>query len=427
MRVTIHPSRAHGSVTAPPSKSVAHRALIAGAFSGGVLIDNVAYSVDIDATLSCLAALGARVEKGSNGPDGNVAIGGLTLAGIPDGATLDCRESGSTLRFLIPIAMLSGKTVHFTGSERLMQRPLGIYADLAARNGGVFALAGQTLTVCGGLSAGRYEIPGNISSQFITGLLFALSLAGAPSEILVTGAFESSSYTDITVRVLRDFGVSVQRDDRRFLIPANSSPDGSFEGLCRICRYTVEGDCSNAAFLEALALLGGPLEIRGVPVDTAQGDRVYYEMLHSLADGTCREFDLSDCPDLAPCLFAMAAYYGGAHFTGTARLAIKESDRARACAEELERFGVAVTVGENDVTIGGATIADSGAANAPAPGLHAPTSVLSGHNDHRIVMAMALLCTVTGGTIDGAEAVAKSYPDFFAVIADAGIAVDWED
>lgn len=426
MRVTIHPSRAHGSVTAPPSKSVAHRALIAGAFSGGVLIDNVAYSVDIDATLSCLAALGARVEKGSNGPDGNVAIGGLTLADIPDGATLDCRESGSTLRFLIPIAMLSGKTVHFTGSERLMQRPLGIYADLAARNGGVFDLAGQTLTVCGGLSAGRYEIPGNISSQFITGLLFALSLAGAPSEILVTGAFESSSYTDITVRVLRDFGASVQRDDRRFLIPANSSPDGSFEGLCRICRYTVEGDCSNAAFLEALALLGGPLEILGVPADTAQGDRVYYEMLHSLADGTCREFDLSDCPDLAPCMFAMAAYYGGAHFTGTARLAIKESDRARACAEELDRFGVAVTVGENDVTIGGAANG-SGAANAPAPGLHAPTSVLSGHNDHRIVMAMALLCTVTGGTIDGAEAVAKSYPDFFAVIADAGIAVDWED
>ena len=442
MRVTIHPSRAHGSVTAPPSKSVAHRALIAGAFSGGVLIDNVAYSVDIDATLSCLAALGARVEKGSNGPDGNVAIGGLALADIPDGATLDCRESGSTLRFLIPIAMLSGKTVHFTGSERLMQRPLGIYADLAARNGGVFALAGQTLTVCGGLSAGRYEIPGNISSQFITGLLFALSLADAPSEILVTGAFESSSYTDITVRVLRDFGVPVQRDDRRFLIPANSSADGSFAHLCRIHRYTVEGDCSNAAFLEALALLAGrtdasaqedSLEVLGVPADTAQGDRVYCEMLHSLADGSCREFDLSDCPDLAPCMFAMAAYCGGAHFTGTARLAIKESDRASACAEELAKFGVAVTVGENDVTIGGAAIgggaanAGSGAENAPALSLHAPTAVLSGHNDHRIVMAMALLCTVTGGTIDGAEAVAKSYPDFFAVIAAAGIALEWED
>ena len=435
MRVTIQPSRARGSVTAPPSKSVAHRALIAGAFSGGVLIENVAYSVDIDATLSCLAAFGARVEKGSNGPAGNVALGGLSLADIPDDVTLDCHESGSTLRFLIPIAMLSGKTVHLFGSERLMQRPLGIYADIAAQGGGVFELSGRMLTVRGGLSAGRYEIPGNVSSQFITGMIFALSLAGAPSEIVVTGAFESSSYTDITIRVLREFGVPVQREDRKFLIPANASPRGNFAQLCRICNYTVEGDCSNAAFLEALALLadrgearkagasaqespaaaaGSRLSVLGVPADTAQGDRVYYEMLHGLADGSCREFDLSDCPDLAPCLFAMAAYYGGARFTGTARLAIKESDRAKACAEELAKFGAAVSVGANDVAVS-------------CDMLHAPTELLSGHNDHRIVMALALLCTVTGGTVDGAEAVAKSYPDFFAVIADAGIALSWED
>ena len=419
MRVTIQPSRARGSVTAPPSKSVAHRALIAGAFSGGVLIENVAYSVDIDATLSCLAAFGARVEKGSNGPAGNVALGGLSLADIPDDVTLDCHESGSTLRFLIPIAMLSGKTVHLFGSERLMQRPLGIYADIAAQGGGVFELSGRMLTVRGGLSAGRYEIPGNVSSQFI----------------IVTDAFESSSCTDITIRVLREFGVPVQREDRKFLIPANASPRGNFAQLCRICNYTVEGDCSNAAFLEALVLLadrgearkagasaqespaaaaGSRLSVLGVPADTAQGDRVYCEMLHGLADGSCREFDLSDCPDLAPCLFAMAAYYGGAHFTGTARLAIKESDRAKACAEELAKFGAAVSVGANDVAVS-------------CDMLHAPTELLSGHNDHRIVMALALLCTVTGGTVDGAEAVAKSYPDFFAVIADAGIALSWED
>ena len=161
---------------------------------------------------------------------------------------------------------------------------------------------------------------------------------------------------------------------------------------------------------------GTGLTVLGVPAETAQGDRVYYGMLHSLADGSCREFDLSDCPDLAPCLFAMAAYYGGAHFTGTARLAIKESDRAKAMAEELTKFGVTVTVGENDVTV-----ACSGAAEVPGSGLHVPREILSGHNDHRIVMALSLLCTVTGGTIDGAEAVKKSYPDFFAVLAKAGI------
>jgi len=139
---------------------------------------------------------------------------------------------------------------------------------------------------------------------------------------------------------------------------------------------------------------------------------VYYEMLHEMADGR-KEFDVSDCPDLAPCLFAMAAYYGGAHFTGTARLAIKESDRGAAMAEELANFGAEVTVGANEVTVA-------------CEALHGPTRILGGHNDHRIVMALALLCTVTGGAIEGAEAVAKSYPDFFRVIAGAGIMVEME-
>ncbi len=425
MKVTIAPSKAKGFVTAPPSKSVAHRALICGACSDGTLVTGVAYSEDIDATLSCLEALGGRVEKSNNGPRGDVAVGSLALDRVPDGVTLDCNESGSTLRFLIPLAMLSGRTVHLTGSERLMQRPLGVYRELSEKNGGVFRLEGRTLTVRGGLSAGEIEVPGNISSQFITGLMLALSLASAPSRIRVTDRFESRSYTDITVRVLRDFGVDVRVEDRDFYIPARET--GS-RLACANRRYAVEGDCSNAAFLEALTMLSGELTVLGVPEDTAQGDRVYRGMLHALADGTCREFDLSDCPDLAPCMFAMAAYYGGAHFTGTARLAIKESDRAHACAEELAKFGVSVSVGENDVTVaGGAMTAGSGAENAPGSGLRAPTEILSGHNDHRIVMSAALLCTLTGGTIEGAEAVAKSYPDFFSVIEDAGISLKWED
>ncbi|MBO4627842.1 MAG: hypothetical protein J5645_07690, partial [Lachnospiraceae bacterium] len=385
-------------------------------------------------TLSCLAAMGARVERDADGIAGNVAIGGLSLDRVPDGVTLDCHESGSTLRFLIPMAMLSGRTVHFTGSERLMQRPLGVYEELSAKNGGVFRLEGRTLTVRGGLSAGEISVPGNISSQFITGLLLALSSASAPSRILVTDRFESSSYTDITVRVLRDFGRDVTRSDREFTVTPDAGAlvrgsiaagisavkeCGEAAGLTadrQYRQYAVEGDCSNAAFLEALAILAGDgaLTVAGVPEDTAQGDRVYREMLRGLADGSMREFDLSDCPDLAPCMFAMAAFFGGAHFTGTARLAIKESDRARACAEELAKFGASLTVGPNDVTVS-------------CEALHAPAEVLSGHNDHRIVMAMALLCTVTGGTIDGAEAVAKSYPDFFTVIAGAGIRLATEE
>ena len=438
MRVTIQPSRARGSVTAPPSKSVAHRALICGALTDFSSVSGLAWSEDILATCDCLRAMGAAIYQSDDKPD-SVLIGcrRLSIPGsgrfsaVPEGAILPCRESGSTLRFLLPLAMLSGRTVTFTGSERLMQRPLGIYQEIAAKNGGLFEQKDGTLTVRGGLCAGDYEIPGNISSQFITGLLIALSLAGGESRIRVTEPFESRSYTDITVAVMRDFGVTVQCEGNTFVLAGNAAYQKR--------PYNVEGDCSNAAFLEALALLsarpddeflsgqpgggfpaglqsGTGLTVLGVPAETAQGDRVYYEMLHSLADGSRREFDLSDCPDLAPCLFAMAAYYGGAHFTGTARLAIKESDRAKAMAEELAKFGVTVTVGENDVTV-----ACSGAADAPGSGLHVPTENLSGHNDHRIVMALSLLCTVTGGTIDGAEAVKKSYPDFFAVLAKAGI------
>ena len=438
MRVTIQPSRARGSVTAPPSKSVAHRALICGALTDFSSVSGLAWSEDILATCDCLRAMDAAIYQSDDKPD-SVLIGcrRLSIPGsgrfsaVPEGAILPCRESGSTLRFLLPLAMLSGRTVTFTGSERLMQRPLGIYQEIAAKNGGLFEQKDGTLTVRGGLCAGDYEIPGNISSQFITGLLIALSLAGGESRIRVTEPFESRSYTDITVAVMRDFGVTVQCEGNTFVLAGNAAYQKR--------PYNVEGDCSNAAFLEALALLsarpddeflpgqpgggfpaglqsGTGLTVLGVPAETAQGDRVYYGMLHSLADGSCREFDLSDCPDLAPCLFAMAAYYGGAHFTGTARLAIKESDRAKAMAEELTKFGVTVTVGENDVTV-----ACSGAAEVPGSGLHVPREILSGHNDHRIVMALSLLCTVTGGTIDGAEAIKKSYPDFFAVLAKAGI------
>ena len=424
MLVRIIPSRAHGTVYAPPSKSVAHRALICGALSKCSTVSGLAWSEDISATCDCLRAMGAKIERLS---EDTVAIGGLTLEGISDGAVLPCRESGSTLRFLLPIAMLSRKMVHFTGSARLMERPLGIYEEISTRRGGLFRREGQQITVCGGLSAGDYEVAGNISSQFITGLLLALSLADGESRIRVTEPFESRSYTDITVGVLREFGVPVGCEGNEFVIPSGHE----FSDLA----YTVEGDCSNAAFLEALAILaqrgnssavsdvvevkegapdrnrteadGRELTVLGVPEDTVQGDRVYYEMLHEMAAGR-KDFDLSDCPDLAPCLFAMAAYFGGAHFTGTARLAIKESDRGAVMAEELACFGAEVTVGANEVTVA-------------CEELHAPTRILSGHNDHRIVMALALLCTVTGGEIDGAEAVAKSYPDFFEVIREAGI------
>ncbi len=190
MRVTIVPSVARGMVTAPPSKSLAHRALICGALTDGSTISNVAYSQDIEATLRCLEAMGAVVDRRED----SVRIGGLNPFAIPEGAVLDCGESGSALRFLLPLCLMSSHPVVLTGRQRLMVRPLEIYEQICREQGLCFERAGNRITVCGPLRAGEYAIAGNISSQFITGLLMALPLLAEDSSLQVTGALESASY-----------------------------------------------------------------------------------------------------------------------------------------------------------------------------------------------------------------------------------------
>ncbi len=390
MMVQITPSVARGRVTAPPSKSMAHRALLCGALSTGSTVRGLSYSEDIRATLSCLQALGATIEQMRD----TVRLGGLTPSAIPPNALLPCNESGSTLRFLLPLCMLADVPVTLTGSRRLFQRPLTVYEDIARRQGIAWEQTDHSVTVCGRLTAGTYRVPGDISSQFITGLLLALPLLQADSRLEVVGAFESASYVGLTLSVLSAFGVSVERQGQTYLIPGCRRPGAA--------DYTVEGDCSNAAFLEAFNLLGGDVKVDGLSAETQQGDRVYRDFYRGLEAGE-RRFDLSDCPDLGPVMMALAAANGGAVFTGTARLKIKESDRAACMAEELSKFGIAVTVEENTVTV--------------HPGLlQPPTAVLDGHNDHRIVMALSLLSSRVGGRIDGAQAVAKSYPNYFEVL-----------
>lgn len=390
MKVKIQKSRAEGIAKAPPSKSMAHRALICGALSGESSIKNIASSKDIEATLSCLTSLGAKCKKTENG----LSIGGLNPFEPNENATLFCNESGSTLRFFIPLCMLSGKKITLTGSERLFERPLGIYEEIAAQNGILFEKKENSVTVCGRLKSGEYKIPGDISSQFISGLMFALPLLEGNSSIEVTGKFESASYIDLTLSALLKFGIEIKREKNTFYITGNQR--------YRNCEYTVEGDCSNAAFLDGFNMLGGDVKVEGISENTLQGDRVYKDIYAALKKGK-KSFDLSDCPDLAPVLFAISAANGGAEFTGTARLKIKESDRAEAMRKELSKFGIEVLVNENSVLISGGE-------------LKAPKEELCGHNDHRIVMALSLLLSKTGGVIDGIEAVSKSYPDFFEVI-----------
>ena len=399
MIVTINKSKASGVVTAPPSKSMAHRALICGALSSGSSVKNIEYSNDILATLDCIKALGTKVEK----LGATVTLGGLNPFESGE-ATLDCRESGSTLRFMIPLCMLSGQKITLTGSSRLFERNLTIYEEIALKNNILFKKQENSVVVCGTLKSGEYKIAGNISSQFISGLLFALPLLDGDSTLEIIGEYESEPYVDLTIKALNDFGVEIKKRGRTYKI-------------CGGQKYiqkdlNVEGDYSNAAFLDGFNLLGGSVTVTGLNPTSAQGDKVYKTMFDELK-ALKKEFDLSNCPDLAPVMFALASVYGGAHFTGTKRLKIKESDRAVAMQQELKKFGIAVDVGENDVTVYDGK-------------LKAPDQMLCGHNDHRIVMALSLLCSVTGGSISEAESVAKSYPDYFEKIKTLGIVIENE-
>ncbi|MBR6769413.1 MAG: 3-phosphoshikimate 1-carboxyvinyltransferase [Clostridia bacterium] len=397
MKVTISKSHAKGSLLAPPSKSMAHRLLIAAGLAfGKSIIQGVAPSEDILATIDCLKALGAECHYEND----TVTVTGIGGKIKQENATLFCRECGSTLRFFVPIALLSESTTVFTGSERLLSRPMSIYEAICQQQHLVFEHHGSRILVKGKLSAGHYTVPGNISSQFISGLLFALPLLDNDSTITVTEPIESRSYIDLTVKALADFGVFVRWQNRNTLLI-----QGNQTYLAQQTR--VEGDYSNAAFFSALSYLGGEVKLQGLDANSLQGDRVYQEFFEQLQAGT-PTLSLADCPDLGPILFALAGALNGATFTNTARLSIKESDRGDAMAEELAKFGIRCTVQKNEITV----IKEN---------LHTPSTTLYGHNDHRIVMALSVLLTQTGGCIEGAEAVSKSMPDFFDRLQELGI------
>lgn len=396
MTVTIYPGRAAGTAAAPPSKSCGHRMLLCAALAAGESrIDGITRSQDILATMDCIRAMGGACRQ-----EGETAgVTGTGGAVRPNG-TYPCRESGSTLRFCIPAALRSGGRAVFTGAPRLLERGVGIYEELLGPRGITVEKTPESVTFLGRLTAGSYTLRGDVSSQFVTGLLLALPLLPEDSTLRVLPPVESRPYIDITLDIMASFGVTaVERERNSFYIPGGQR----YGSRCA----AVEGDWSNAAFLLAL---GGGVRVSGLRPDSLQGDRVCREMLRRL-EHTGAVLDLSACPDLGPVLFAAAAQRCGAVFTGTRRLRIKESDRAAAMAQELAKFGAQVTVEEDRVTV------------LPRP-LHAPNEELDGHNDHRIVMAMAVLCASLGGTIRGAEAVNKSYPDFFRTLRALGLRMD---
>lgn len=410
MNAVCYPSQLCGTVQAIPSKSDVHRKLISAAISknGGFLPITQPYCDDIAATVRCLSALGASFEQKADG---------LFIRPIKrqPRALLDCGESGSTLRFLLPVAMCVCSSIHVTGAGRLPERPIGTLTDAMSAHGVQFQQKSLPLDTTGNLTGGLYEIAGNISSQFLSGLLMALPMCDSDSEIRLTTPLQSAAYVDMTLDTLRQFGadITIYKEDGllRYLIKGKqklSFPD----------EIRVDGDWSNAAFwLTAGAIQPtGNVAVNGLYADSVQGDKAIADILSqngarmTESDGirnvsceTIGDFDVSmaEIPDLLPILAVRAAVGNGAsHFSNAERLRLKESDRLTATAELLRALGGKVDELPDGLTVYGGQLRGG---------------TVDAKNDHRLVMAAAIAAIRCSEpvTILGAEAVNKSYPTFF--------------
>ncbi len=403
MDIQITPRHLSGTVTPPPSKSMAHRLLIAAALGSGIsTVRGVAMSQDVEATLRCLTALGGHWQETTPGTLEITGIGGRRSTPGTALPHLDCGESGSTLRFFLPIALAVAGGGVFTGQGRLMARPQGPYLDLFREKGIFCEQTDGTLTVRGTLEPGEYHLPGNVSSQFFTGLLFALPLLDGPSTIVPTTAVESWDYILMTLDALTGAGVTAAEPH---------TPGEAF----RVCPSayqpfdrTVEADWSQAAFWYAAIALGSQLELTGLNAFSVQGDMAVVPHFLRLTQPGDREIDVSGIPDLLPPLAVMAAVRSGTtRFVNAARLRMKESDRLETTAALLTTLGVSAQAGPDFLTVQGGAITGG---------------TVDGANDHRIVMAAAIAATASSSpvTIRGAEAVKKSYPDFWEVYQSLG-------
>lgn len=385
-----------GKVEAPPSKSMAHRLILCSALcEGESTVRNVVLSRDIEATLRCITALGAKWEL-----DGStLKITGTDVAKSAPEKVLDCGESGSTLRFFVPLAWVSGSRFEFTGAKSLMDRPQSEYEEICRRQGVRFKVGEDYILTQGKMSGGTFLVSGNVSSQFISGLLFALPLLEGDSEIYILPPVESKPYIDMTIDTLEQFGIKTQRRSaNEIFVPGGQK--------YRCGDFTVEGDFSNAAFFDAFNFLGGNVQVSGLNMQSKQGDKVYKDIFRAL-EKSRPTLNLSDCPDLGPIAFALASVKNGAVFNGVHRLRLKESDRIYAMVTELEKLGVTCDVDDDTIAV------------YPAE-LHPAGSPLSSHNDHRVAMALSVLLTTVGGEIDNAQAVSKSMPDFFEKLEELG-------
>lgn len=406
MNVLINPKPLTGSIAIPPSKSLSHRAIIAASLcKGKSVINNIVLSDDVLATLEIMEKVGVKISRNPH----QLVIHGQGKIAVGDDNFFDCNESGSTLRFLVPVLALSRQKVVFTGKPALFKRPMQVFETLFKDQGFCFQQSEKSIILAGTLSPDTYPIPGNVSSQFISGLMFALPLLNGDSKIAITSPLESAEYVDLTIEMLRHFQIRIEKVEDGFLIPGNQT--------YRSATIDVESDYSQLAFFAVAGMLSGPITCKRFLPGSLQPDRRIIEIVRAMGGSVTekkgeytfsksktigRSIDVSQCPDIAPVLALLGALSEGLTTIDNAqRLRLKETNRIKTTSDSLIALGVPVEVNETAFVVTGVPALNGG--------------VFDSFGDHRIAMTLAVAAIRAKApvVIKNAEAINKSYPNFF--------------
>jgi len=404
--IELFPSVLKGEIKAPPSKSLTHRALICAALSSGQSkITNIVYSDDILATINALELLGAKFEK----HDKDLIVKGTRKIKAPS-KPINCNESGSTLRFLIPVFSLSNKEISFTGNPSLIKRPQSIYKEIFEQDNNIFDITNNNIVVNGSVTSREYVLKGNVSSQFFTGLMFALPLLETDSTILIDGVLESKAYINLTIQTLKDFGIDILELENGYFIKGNQSYKSR--------NYHIEGDYSQAAFFLVGGVLNGRIKVSDLDHESFQGDKaivnvikvmngkvIYMEngFITKSSPTIGKTIDLSDFPDLGPIIALLGSLSKGKTIiTNASRLRIKESDRIESTVKTLKALGANISSTKDEIIITGKSSLKGGV-------------TVDSYNDHRIAMMVSIAASLSQEKVilTNANAVSKSYPTFF--------------
>ncbi len=406
MSIKLFKSKLKGKLTTRPSKSFAHRYLFASALSdNSSIISNIDFSNDIIATLDCIYAYGKKHYR-----EYEKHLVRFSHENVKNfEPTFDCKESGTTLRIFLPIAIQKYEKTTFIGSDRLIERGINIYEEIFKYVR--FYKDKYSIKTNGLINNGKYELAGNISSQYISGLLYALPLLDGNSEIILTTELESKNYVLMTIDVLKKYGIKIDTNINKNLVENQNiffKISGNQKYIAK--DHSIEGDYSNAAFIDAFNYFGNEIVLNGLNPSSLQADKIYKTHFETLNKENAT-IDISNCIDLGPILITFACLKHGARFINTERLKIKESDRGNAIANELKKCGADIIVYDNEIIIN-------------KKELHKPNTTLYAHNDHRIAMSLSLLSTMFDIEIDDYECVSKSYPGYFNDLKSLGAVIN---